>query len=324
MKNNRVFITGGCGFIGTNLVKYLLDKGGYEISIYDNLSTGSKKNLDRAISDSRQRGTVKFIEGDVLEKERLEKVAKGHTAIVHLAAHTNVIDSLKNPQANFNTNTIGTFNTLESARKNNIKSYIFASSNAVVGEQEPPIDEEKVPAPISPYGASKLAGEALCSAYYHSYGIRTVTLRFANCYGPYSEHKTSVVAKFIKRVKQYRSLVIYGDGNQTRDFIYAWDVCQAIGLSLNPFFSDICPQAQVFQIATGVETKILDLANMIRDLAIKSGLKAIKIVFRDTRKGEIRRNYSDINKAKKFLGFNPSVKFKDGLERIWNGEKPFN
>ncbi len=319
MGNSRVFITGGCGFIGANLVKYLLDKGGCEITIYDNLSTGSKKNLDRAVSDSGQKESVNFIEGDVLDKEKVEEAVKEHTSIIHLAAHTNVLDSLKNPQVNFNVNAIGTFNALDAARKNDIKSFIFASSNAVIGEQDPPINEEKVPAPISPYGACKNAGEALCSAYWGSYGIKTISLRFANCYGQYSEHKTSVVAKFIKRIRQNEPLIIYGDGNQTRDFIYALDICQAISLSLDFHRSNTCSSGEVFQIATGVETKIIDLANMIRDLAIESGLKVKKIIFQDTRKGEIKRNYSDIDKARKFLGFNPGVKLKDGLERIWNG-----
>jgi UDP-glucose 4-epimerase len=317
MKDSRIFITGGCGFIGANLVKYFLDKDGYDITVYDNLSTGSKENLARAVSDSKQKATFRFMEGDVLDKERLENETKGHTAIIHLAAHTNVIDSLKNPTDDFSINAVGTFNVLEAARKNNIKNFIYASSNAVVGEQNPPINEEEIPAPVSPYGASKLTGETLCSAYYHSYGIRAISLRFANCYGPYSEHKTSVVAKFIRRAKQGKPLEIYGDGNQTRDFIHAQDICDAIDLALD-FDSQSVDLGLTFQIATGVTTKIIDLAKMIRDLAVKSGLNPPEIIFEEARRGEIRKNYADITKAREVLGFRPEIELGEGLKGVWH------
>ena len=209
----RIFITGGAGFIGANLVKYLLDKGGYAITVYDNLTGGSKENLGMAVTDSKRKGTVRFIRGDILNKKRLSTALKGHTAVVHLAAHTRVVESLKNPSKNFAINSTGTFNVLEGARKSKVKRFIFASSNAAVGEQIPPINEKMIPKPISPYGATKLFGEALCTAYFYSYGLQTVSLRFANAYGPYSDHKTSVVAKFIKRVKQGKPLEIYGDGS---------------------------------------------------------------------------------------------------------------
>jgi len=321
VKDSRIFITGGCGFIGANLVKYFLDKGNYEITVYDNLSTGSKENLDRAISDSKQKSSVRFIEGDILDKEGVEKETKGHTAIIHLAAHTNVVDSLKNPADDFNINAVGTFNVLEAARENNIKNFICASSNAVVGEQDPPINEEKIPAPISPYGASKLAGEALCSAYYHSYGIKAISLRFANCYGTYSDHKASVVAKFIRRAKQGKPLIIYGDGNQTRDFIRAQDVCQAIylALSYNPTKLENSKRSidLVFQIATGIETKVKYLAKMISDLVVLSYFPKPEIQCSSARKGEIRRNFSDIKRARILLNYNPSINLNEGLKKTW-------
>ncbi len=323
MKDSRIFITGGAGFIGANLVKYFLDKGNCQITVYDNLSTGSKENLQRAISDFKQKSFVRFIEGDILDKEGVEKETKGHTAIIHLAAHTNVADSLKNPVDDFNINAVGTFNVLEAARENNIKNFICASSNAVVGEQDPPINEEKIPAPISPYGASKLAGEALCSAYYHSYGIKAISLRFANCYGPYSDHKTSVVAKFIKSAKQGKPLIIYGDGNQTRDFIHAQDVCRAIDLALEcdsqglNAGGDTSDLRLIFQIGTGRETEIIKLADMIRDLAVESGIKASDVVFEEEQKGDIKKNYADISKAKELLEFKTQIELYTGLKRMW-------
>ena len=332
MNKKLIFITGGCGFIGANLVKYLLDRGGYDITVYDNLSAGSKENLDRAISDSNQQGKVRFIKGDILDFAKLNRAIEGHNAIVHLAAHTRVVESLINPKENFAVNSIGTLNVLEAAKKNRIKRFIFASSNATIGEQKPPINEKMIPKPISPYGATKLHGEALCLAYRHSYDLKTVSLRFANAYGPYSGHKTSVVAKFIKRAKTDKSLEIYGYGNQTRDFIHAQDVCQAIYLALStknqPISDGKLHQAkaypaklniwgEVFQIATGIETKIIDLAKMVQDLAVTSDSKQVKIIFKSKRKGEIQRNFSDIKKAKKLLGFRSQLKLDIGLKELW-------
>jgi UDP-glucose 4-epimerase len=125
-------------------------------------------------------------------------------------------------------NVLGTFNYLDACRKSNVKRFVFASSGAPLGEQEPPIHEEMVPRPISPYGASKLCGEAYCSAFHGSFGVETVCLRFGNVYGPYSTHKGSVVAKFIKQILERETLTIYGDGSQTRDFIYIDDLIRAV------------------------------------------------------------------------------------------------
>lgn len=249
-------MNGGCGFIGANLSRYLLERG-HAVRVFDNLSTGSEENLRRATEGFE---FPELIKGDIRDKGEMEEAARDVDAVVHLAAHTSVVDSLKNPEEDFQINALGTLNALEACRKNRVKRFVYASSNAVVGEQEPPINEEKIPAPISPYGASKLTGESLCSAYFHSYGIKTISLRFSNAYGPYSSHKTSVVSKFIRRVKEGKPLIIYGDGNQTRDFIYAEDVCEAIYLSLD---SDC--GGEVFQAAIGVETTVNDLAGMISD-----------------------------------------------------------
>ncbi|MBN1521134.1 MAG: GDP-mannose 4,6-dehydratase [Candidatus Aureabacteria bacterium] len=311
----RLFITGGAGFIGANLVKYFLDRYMIQITVYDNLSTGSKANLRRAVNESKNKGKVKFLRGDILDFKKLKALSKGHDAIIHLAAHTRVLESLENPSENFQVNSIGTFNALEAARINGIRRFIFASSNAAVGEQIPPINEKMVPKPLSPYGASKLHGEALCSAYYHSYGMETIALRFANAYGPYSEHKTSVVAKFVRKAKKGENLEIYGDGNQTRDFIHAEDICQAIDLSLIscPLFTNPNIWGEIYQIATGVETKIIDLAQIIYQSS-KNPEK--KIIFTSKRKGEIIKNYSDISKAKKQIRFKPCKKLEKGIAEL--------
>ena len=318
MNRKKIFITGGAGFIGANLVKFLLDKGCSLVTVYDNLSCGSRNNLKQAIKDSRQKADVKFIRGDILDFNRLNISLKGHNTVVHLAAHTRVIESLENPEDNFRINSTVTFNVLEASRKNKIKKFIFASSNAAVGEQTPPIDERMIPRPLSPYGASKLCGEALCSAYFHSYGLKAVSLRFANAYGPYAGHKTSVVAKFIKRVKEGLPLEIYGDGEQTRDFIHARDICQAISLCIfnNYFFGNNGIGAEVFQIATGKATRIVDLVKTIKMAAKPSVNHEIQTRIRGVRRGEIRKNYSDITKARNLLGFNPRIELQKGIEDL--------
>jgi UDP-glucose 4-epimerase len=219
---------------------------------------------------------------------------------------------------------VGTFNVLEAARTNGSERFVFASSNAAVGEQSLPINEEMACQPLSPYGAGKLSGEALCSAYFHSYGLNTVSLRFANVYGPYSEHKTSVVAKFIRRVKDGKPLEIYGDGRQTRDFIHAHDICQAMYLCLTgsqlPSNKSVdILWGSVLQIATAVETKIADLANAVVKSAKSRGLDPPQIVFRNERKGEIKKNYSVIERAKRLLGFCPQVTLEEGLEQVITG-----
>ena len=210
-------ITGGCGFIGTSLIAQLLkEKPKTKIRVLDNLSVGTKEDLAEVCNfvevdvshgislhsscaeDFSDHFEVELITGDVRDYDTCSQCCIGIDIIVHLAANTGVGPSVENPRLDMEANVIGTFNMLEAARKNNIGKFIFASSGAPIGEVDPPIHEEKVPRPVSPYGASKLAGEGYCSAYYRTFGIKTIALRFGNVYGPLSKHKNSVVAKFIK------------------------------------------------------------------------------------------------------------------------------
>lgn len=286
-------------------MRHLCSKG-YKIKVFDNLSTGKKENL---LAADYRLSTADLLVGDIRDRDAVEKAVEDIDAVVHLAAHTSVVESLDNPEEDWDINGTGTLNLLEACRLKGVRKFIFVSSNAVLGEHPPPVDEAKIPKPLSPYGASKLAGEALCSAYYHSFGLDAVSLRFANCYGPYSEHKTSVISKFINWARQGKPPIIYGDGNQTRDFIHVDDICQAIDLSLAA--SDAIG-GEVFQIATGVGTSINDLANMIKEMAGGD----IQILHQPKRKGEIERNYSDITKAKRVLGFEPKVRLREGLKEL--------
>ncbi len=330
-----ILITGGCGFIGTNLVKYLSNKG-YRVRILDNLSMPSRKFLNQEspvtsplpsqVVDSELSSTD-LVVGDIRDCQAVKRVIEGVYAVVHLAAHTSVVESLEKPKEDWDINVNGTLNLLEARRSNGVDRFIFASSNAVAGEQDPPIDETKIPRPLSPYGASKLAGEALCSTYYHSFGLKTVSLRFSNCYGPYAEHKPSVIAKFMDWARKGEPLIIYGDGDQTRDFVHVDDICQAIHLSLiiaqPPKLSQQTQPTlstpgtplwgEVFQIGSGVETSINQLAELMTAMTDFQ----LPIVHKPKRKGEIERNYSDITKARRLLGFEPRIKLREGLEDLW-------
>lgn len=316
-----VLVTGGCGFIGTNLVRYLCAKS-HRIRVLDNLSAGKKENL---LAAGCRLPTADLLVGDIRDRDMVEKAVSGVDAVVHLAAHTSVVESLDNPEEDWDINVNGTLNLLEVCRLKGAQAFIFASSNAVLGDQPPPVDETKIPQPLSPYGASKLAGEALCSAYYHSFGLRTVSLRFGNVYGLFSEHKTSVIARFIDLAGQGKPLVIYGDGNQTRDFIHVEDVCQAVHLSLTAADCGLLTgdsiSGEVFQIASGVETSINELAEIIRQMTADPRLSTadcrLPTKYEPKRKGEIERNYADISKARRLLGFEPGVKVNDGLRDLW-------
>jgi UDP-glucose 4-epimerase len=245
----------------------------------------------------------------------VEEAAAGVDAIVHLAAHTRVIDSINQPLHDMEVNIQGTLNLLEAARKHGVKRFIFASSGAALGEQSPPIDEERVPRPAAPYGAAKLAGEGYCSAFYRSFGLETVALRFSNVYGPRSFHKGSVIAHFIKQLLHGNPLEIYGDGTQTRDFLFIHDLTDAICASLSPASNGIA--GEVFQIASGRETTVLEIAQMIQDHAGRVGLRS-EVIFKPSRKGEVYRNYATIEKAGRLLHYAPKTSLTEGLAATWD------
>jgi UDP-glucose 4-epimerase len=317
-------ITGGCGFIGVNFIRYILNQGkNHRVRVLDNLSIGKEEDLGLIadfIEISKEKigetfsHRVELVVGDVRDESLAILACRGAESVVHLAASTGVIPSIKNPLEDCRSNVLGTLNYLEAAMKNGIRRFVFASSGAPLGEQIPPIHEEMVPHPISPYGASKLAGEAYCSAYHASFGLETVVLRFANVYGPYSNNKSSVVAKFIKHILASEKLPIYGDGNQTRDFIYVDDLVQAISLSLEQ------PKigGQIFQIATYEEHTIMEVGDELNRLAEKYLDHKSPITYEKERRGEIRRSYSDIDKARTILGFEPEYNLKRGLAETFS------
>lgn len=237
------------------------------------------------------------------------EVSKGVDVIVHLAANTGVGPSVEDPRKDCVTNVIGILNYLEAARHSGVKRFVFASSGAPVGECTPPIHEELPAHPVSPYGASKLAGEGYCSAYYHSFGVETVALRFGNVYGPGSGHKNSVVAKFIKQALAGETLEIYGDGKQTRDFIYIEDLTRAIGLAATKDGVG----GEIFQIATNKETTVCEMLTELLAVMKKADIPDIEVIYGEKRQGDVMRNFSDTTKAKRILGWKNVVPLGNGL-----------
>jgi UDP-glucose 4-epimerase len=310
-------ITGGCGFIGVNLVRALV-KEGRCIRVLDNLSVGSRDDL-KAVAEFTENGKdgpapgkVELLVGDIRNEEDCRNAVRDMDVIVHLAAQTGVIPSIENPALDCDQNVKGILNMLLAARDNNVGKFIMASSAAPLGEQDPPLHENMVPAPLAPYGASKLAGEAYCSAFHASYGLDTVVLRFSNVYGPYSFKKGSVVALFFRRALAGKPLTIYGDGEQTRDFIHAADLCRAIVLA-----SEKDVGGEVFQVATGRETTVNVLAGQIKTLVERDSNLEVQLVNEPARKGEIIRNCSDISKARRMLGYDAKIELRQGLEETW-------
>lgn len=306
----RWLITGGCGFIGKNLIKFLKENSEdiFSIRIIDNLSVGKLEDLsytncifkEVGISDlDWEKTEIQVIKADIINEEIATQVTKGAEVIVHLAANTGVFPSVQNPRLDCITNVIGTFNYLEACRINGVKKFIFASSGAPIGECIPPIHEELAPHPVSPYGASKLAGEGYCSAYYRTFGVETVALRFGNVYGPGSTHKSSLIAKFIKQALDGESLEVYGDGMQTRDFIYVKDLVNAIWLSSR--IEGI--GGEIFQIATSKETTVSEVSEYLLEVLKNKGILDVNIFYGKKRIGDVLRNFSDVRKAKERLGW---------------------
>jgi UDP-glucose 4-epimerase len=294
-------VTGGCGFIGTNLISRLAAQG-HRIRVLDNLSLGKREDIEHFGVDLHI--------GDIRDAAAVKKACHGIDTVVHLAAHTRVVESVTNPELNFEINAVGTMNVLLACRDAAVKKFIFASTGgAILGEQEPPVHEGMVPRPVSPYGAGKLAGEAYCSAFHGAYGLNTIALRFSNVYGPFSYHKGSVVAQFFRNLMQKEPLVVYGDGQQTRDFVYVADLIDAIVLADKPSAA-----GEVFQIASGVETSLRSLLAAMKQ--VLPG-QTFDVRYEPARAGEISRNYANIEKARRMLGFDPKTRLSDGLVNTW-------
>lgn len=300
----RVLVTGGCGFIGANLVPMLMGHAD-KIKVLDNFSKGNVKNLKGL--------DVEIIEGDVRDPLIVKGVVLGMDTVIHLAAFGSVVESVKEPFENFDVNVRGTLTLLQACVKAGVSKFLFASTGgALIGDATPPVNESSLPKPISPYGASKLCGEAYCHAFAHSYDIQTICTRFANVYGPFSMHKKGAATVFMKALLSDSPFVIYGDGSASRDFLYIDDLCRGIVSALE---ADIDERSAVFHLASGVETTIADLAKLICKVG---GKLEHPIRFEKPRRGEVARNFASFEKALDILGFQPRVTLEDGITKTWN------
>ena len=315
-------VTGGCGFLGTSFIRSLLEENGHSVRIVDNLTVGTREDLasvgrfsESPAEDVGPMGTrdaeIELVAGDILDEGLAPRAAEGADVIVHLAANTGVAPSVEDPRKDCLSNVIGVLNYLEAARHGGVKRFVFASSGAAVGEVEPPLHEELASHPVSPYGSSKLAGEGYCSAYFRTFGVETVALRFGNVYGPLSGHKNSAVARFIKRAMDGETLEIYGDGTQTRDFIFIGDLIRAIKLSATVDGVG----GEVFQIATSSETSVQELIDKLLPVLADAGMRDVEVRQTAPRLGDVQRNYSDTSKADRLLGWRAEVALDEGIRR---------
>jgi UDP-glucose 4-epimerase len=308
MLDEGILVTGGAGFIGSNLVDLLLGKG-HTVYVLDDLSTGRMENLE----DASAHEGLRFIRGDVRDPldNYLTPRSMGEgprvDAIIHLAARVDVTSSFRAPLDDARTNYIGTLNVLDHALKNGIEKVVMASSAAVYGDTTVlPVNEDARARPLSPYGLHKLASEHLMDIYSDQYGMSNTCLRFFNVYGPRQDPTSpysGVISKFFDRALLGQPLLVYGDGEQTRDFIYVGDVAEAL------YAAYVKSPGGVMNIATGKETSVNDLAKAV----ISASGSSSSVIHSPSRKGEILRSSADTRKAEKDIGFTANIDLKTGL-----------
>jgi UDP-glucose 4-epimerase len=292
----KILVTGGAGFIGSNLVDKLIDEG-YKVFIIDNLSSGKKENINKK---------AVFYKADICHLDKILPLFKEIDYVFHLAANPRVIFSVENPIESHKVNVDGTLNVLYASYKNRVKRLNFASSSAVYGDiKKLPLKENITPNPISPYGLHKLIGEYYCKLFSNIYNLETVCLRYFNVYeprmdpyGPYA----LVIGKFLKLRKENKPLTIYGGGKQTRDFIYVDEVVKANILAMK---SKKVGRGEVINICSGKNYSINYITKLI------GGRK----IYLQARKGEMKHTLGDNSLAKKLLGWKPEISLEEGIKK---------
>lgn len=299
---NKILVTGGLGFIGNNLISRLLERGSYNIRVLD------LRGPERAIAFDTN--DVDLHQGDIRDSETIKKAVDGVDTVIHLAAHTLIPESVKGPLLNFETNAFATFQLLETMRKLGVDYLINASTGgAILGDAKPPVHEDMPARPLSPYGASKLAAEGYCSAFAGTYGMHTLSLRFANIYGPFSDIKGNAVPIFIRKVLNQEDIIVYGDGKQTRDFLYVGDLAESI---INAMEKKI---TGVYQLGTDKGTSINRVLDIIKSTA-GDDFKS-RVIYKSLRPGEILHSTCQITKAEEAFGFAPTVSIDQGIEKTY-------
>ncbi len=298
-------VTGGAGFIGSHIVRRLAGEGA-RVRVLDQFVTGRRQNLHDVID------RIELIEGDIRDAAAVRRAMEGVEYVLHLAALVSVPESVDRPELNFDVNFAGTHNVLLAARDAGVKRLVFSSSCAVYGDQPPPHHEELAPRSLSPYAAAKMSGEQLIRSYTHVYGVPTVCLRYFNVFGPYQNPRggyAAAIPLFITAIVEGRAPRIFGDGQQSRDFVYVANVVDANLLACG---ADAAVGG-VFNIGTGGVTSLLDLLQSLREIGGWQG----EPEFAPPRAGDIRYSYGDISQASRTLGYRPAVDLNEGLRRTF-------
>ncbi len=301
----KAIITGGAGFIGSHIADELASRG-WHISIIDNLSSGKIENIEHLLAGKR----VDFLKGDITDLALLRDLFSGADYVFHEAAIASVPASIGDPLKSNETNITGTLNVLVAARDAGVKKVVFASSSAVYGDSpELYKNENQIPMPLSPYAVNKLTGEYYCQVFNSVYHLPTACLRYFNVYGsrqsPNSDY-AAVIPKFIQKINSGTSPVIFGDGKQTRDFIYVGDVVAANLLAAESNVTG------VMNVGTGENTSLTQLTGLLLDIMGRNDLQP---VYQNERQGDIKHSLADIKKAR-MAGFLPRFTLKDGLQEL--------
>lgn len=298
----RFLVTGGAGFIGSNIAEELVRRG-YKVRVLDNLSTGNLSNLSTVIK------RIEFVKGDICSARDLKKALRGVDYVLHQAALRSVPRSVDDPQSTNDVNITGTLKLLIAARDAGVKRVVYASSSSVYGDSKLiPQNELHRTSPISPYAVSKLAAENYCQVFAKTFGLQTVSLRYFNVFGPKQDPKSkyaAVIPKFMKAAYKGETLIVHGDGNQSRDFTYIENVVNAnILAALTPGIG-----GEVFNVACGDSSSVMDIVRGIEKIL---GRK-IKVKHTPPRAGDVRKTKADISKAKRLLKYKPGTSFEKGL-----------
>jgi UDP-N-acetylglucosamine/UDP-N-acetylgalactosamine 4-epimerase len=308
LKKYNFLVTGGAGFIGSHLVEYLLKYNAGRVRVLDNLSTGYAKNLETFTKNP----AFEYVHGNIRDIDTCRDVCKGTNIIFHEAALGSVPRSIKDPIATNYSNIDGFLNMLVAAKENKVDKFIYASSSSVYGDSPKlPKVESEIGRPLSPYAATKLMNEIYADVFSKTYGMKIIGFRYFNVFGPRQNTKgayAAVIPLFINSFINNTSPNIDGDGEQTRDFTF---VSNVVEVNIKAAFVEN-PEAfnQVYNVAVGDRTSLNTLVQALRDI---SGLN-ISAVHRETRSGDVRDSLADISKAQKLLGYQPSIRLKEGLE----------
>ena len=297
----KIFVTGGSGFIGKHLIKKLQNE--HELIIYENFSNSSEKDFSNLLKNN-----ISLIKGDMTNFSLLKKSLMNVDLVIHLAARIDILESITHPNETHKINVEGSLNILRCCVENNIKNFISASSAAVYGNPtEIPVSEKTVPNPVSPYGAEKLSLEFYAKAFANAYDMNCISLRFFNVYGKgQSNEYAGVITKFMEKIHSNQPLTIFGNGENTRDFIHIDDLVDGIVKSISNINGK---KGNVYNLASGVSTSVKELA----ELMILISKKNLKLNFIDSRPGDLLHSLASIELAKKELGFEPKISLEDGL-----------